>query len=117
MGLAEPPTHPVFKPSPRSRSTRSLGGGSTPKGAWSERVVAAIAAQIARAVKRGIGVVHYSIQDTHLHLIVEAVDKVAPKTRGIFDPCLAMVRFRVLADGMVTGAVAGSNPSASARRV
>jgi putative transposase len=37
----------------------------------------AVAKQIARAVRRGIGIVHYSIQETHLHLIVEASDKKA----------------------------------------
>ncbi len=41
----------------------------------SEILARAITAQIARAVRRGIGVVHYSIQDNHLHLMVEAADK------------------------------------------
>jgi putative transposase len=41
----------------------------------SELLVATIARQIAVAVRRGISVVHYSIQENHLHLIVEAPDK------------------------------------------
>jgi hypothetical protein len=40
-----------------------------------ELVLAAIARQIAAAVRGGIRVVHYSIQDNHLHLIAEATDK------------------------------------------
>ena len=41
----------------------------------SEVLARAIAAQVERAIRRGIGVVHYSIQDNHLHLMVEAHDR------------------------------------------
>ncbi|MBX3230997.1 MAG: hypothetical protein KIT84_36670 [Labilithrix sp.] len=40
-----------------------------------QRVHLAIVEQIARAVKRGIKVVHYSIQEDHLHLMVEGASK------------------------------------------
>jgi putative transposase len=43
----------------------------------SELVARTISAQVTRAIRRGIGVVHYSIQDNHLHLMVEANDKPA----------------------------------------
>jgi putative transposase len=43
----------------------------------SELVAKTIAAQIRHALGRRIGVVHYSIQDNHLHLMVEAEDKTA----------------------------------------
>ena len=41
----------------------------------SERLALAIKAQIAAAVRRGVGVVEYSIQHDHVHLIVEADDR------------------------------------------
>jgi putative transposase len=41
----------------------------------SQRVFAAIRAQIAHAVRRGIGIVHYTVQDDHVHLLVEATDR------------------------------------------
>jgi len=40
-----------------------------------ELVARAITAQIERAIRRGVGVVHYTIQDNHLHLMVEASDR------------------------------------------
>jgi hypothetical protein len=40
----------------------------------SQLLLTTIANQIAAAIRRGIGIVEYSIQDTHLHLIVEAPD-------------------------------------------
>ncbi|MBX3232801.1 MAG: transposase [Labilithrix sp.] len=41
----------------------------------SQRVAEAIVEQIASAVKRGVKVVQYSIQEDHLHLMVEGADK------------------------------------------
>jgi putative transposase len=41
-----------------------------------ELTYAAIKAQIARAVQRGVRVIHYSIQHDHVHLIIEAADRV-----------------------------------------
>jgi putative transposase len=51
-----------------------------------ERLVTAIAAQLRRAVHRGVGLVHYSIQGDHLHLIVEAPDgsKLARNMQWLF---------------------------------
>ena len=40
-----------------------------------ELVLKAVARVLARGIARGIAVVHYSIQENHLHLIVEAGDK------------------------------------------
>jgi putative transposase len=48
----------------------------------SQRVFAALRAQIAHAVRRGVRVIHYTIQDDHLHLIVEAADR-ARLARGL----------------------------------
>ena len=41
----------------------------------SERIAAAIEAEIGRAVRRGVRVLHHSIQHDHLHMMVEATDK------------------------------------------
>jgi REP element-mobilizing transposase RayT len=46
-------------------------------GPWfrAERVHLAIVAQLANAKRRGIRVLHYSVQDDHLHLMVEGGDR------------------------------------------
>ena len=41
----------------------------------SERIFRAILAQLARVKRRGVRVVHYSVQHDHLHLIVEGQDR------------------------------------------
>jgi REP element-mobilizing transposase RayT len=41
----------------------------------SERIFQAIRAQLARVKRRGVHVVHYSVQHDHLHLIVEGQDR------------------------------------------
>jgi hypothetical protein len=41
----------------------------------SERIRGAIESELYAAKKRGVCVVHYSIQDNHLHLMVEGVDR------------------------------------------
>jgi REP element-mobilizing transposase RayT len=41
----------------------------------SERVFRAVLAQLARVKRRGVRVVHYSVQHDHLHLIVEGKDR------------------------------------------
>ncbi|MDB4944813.1 MAG: hypothetical protein JWP97_4347 [Labilithrix sp.] len=61
--------------------TRTARGTGVP---WlrSERIVAMVRTQIARASEKGFAVLHFSVQGTHLHLIVEA-DDATTLARGV----------------------------------
>jgi putative transposase len=59
--------HPVHVSIKRTPSAPSLRA---------QRVFAAIAREIALAVERGVRVLHHSVQHDHLHLMVEAEDRV-----------------------------------------
>lgn len=58
-----------------------------------QRVYAGILHELAAAVARGVRVLHYSIQDDHLHLIVEADD--GPKLARAMQLLLSRIAFAV----------------------